>query len=362
MDLSDGTGVGEKERGDQMNNTEIGKRAACYTMGMGLAHSREKRFFCDWFESWDWGPGVAYYGLGKWYQKTGDPDVLESLKEYVDANRGRELVPCVNSTIPVLTALQVYEETGEEAYLKMVQKHADYMTKEAPRTEEGAVVHTGVDIQFPEEIWADTVFMAGVFLVKAGIVLKREEMVRDGVRQVLLHLKYLEDPEDHLLYHAYHCKNRNHLSAAKWARGNCWITVAIAEIYPLLDEKKFEQQKRTMAAFVQNQVRTLMKYQKDDGMWPTVLDREMKSEVSAAAGFAYGIQKGIEEEYLPPSCGNMVQRAADGVIRNISEDGRVTHVSAGTGVQKTVEDYEKIPDVYAMPWGQGLALMMLSLG
>jgi len=55
-----------------------------------------------------------------------------------------------------------------------------------------------------------------------------------------------------------------------------------------------------------------------------------------------------------------IQKALDGVLENITEDGRVLNVSGGTAVMKDREGYLNIPKGWIQGWGQGLALAFLS--
>ena len=52
--------------------------------------------------------------------------------------------------------------------------------------------------------------------------------------------------------------------------------------------------------------------------------------------------------------------ALDGVLDNISDDGRVLNVSGGTAVMKDREGYRNVPKAWIQGWGQGLALAMLA--
>lgn len=55
-----------------------------------------------------------------------------------------------------------------------------------------------------------------------------------------------------------------------------------------------------------------------------------------------------------------IQKALKGILENITEDGRVLNVSAGTAVMKDREGYRNISKEWTQGWGQGLALAFLS--
>ena len=55
-----------------------------------------------------------------------------------------------------------------------------------------------------------------------------------------------------------------------------------------------------------------------------------------------------------------IQKALDGVLANITEDGRIENVSGGTAVMRDLEGYRNVPRKWMQGWGQGLALTFLT--
>ena len=72
----------------------------------------------------------------------------------------------VKSTEPLTTVLKIYQETGCESYLRICEDIGDRLIRTAPRTPEGRLEHTVTEDvpEFKGQIWADTMFMAGIFL------------------------------------------------------------------------------------------------------------------------------------------------------------------------------------------------------
>ena len=62
-----------------------------------------------------------------------------------------------------------------------------------PRTEENGIQHGHAELENKGHLWDDTLFMTVLFLAKAGVLLGREEYVREAEYQFLLHAKYLTD-------------------------------------------------------------------------------------------------------------------------------------------------------------------------
>ena len=117
---------------------------------------------------------------------------------------------------------------------------------------------------------------------------------------------------------------------------------------------------RYLTGLLKSQVDTLKKLQAPSGMWHTLLDDETSyEETSAAAGFAYGILKGIHMGLLSDEYQEMADKAVEGVMEQIAEDGTVGQVSYGTGMGRDLQHYRDIP-ICPMAYGQSLVMMMLN--
>ena len=55
-----------------------------------------------------------------------------------------------------------------------------------------------------------------------------------------------------------------------------------------------------------------------------------------------------------------ISRSVEGILANISPEGRVLNVSGGTAVMKDRDGYRGIPRKWTQGWGQGLALAFLA--
>lgn len=58
--------------------------------------------------------------------------------------------------------ITLYQHTGDEKYLNIAKSKVEYLEKEALRFGDHVLQHTvSVNNDFPEQAWADTLFMAG---------------------------------------------------------------------------------------------------------------------------------------------------------------------------------------------------------
>ncbi|WP_228101057.1 glycoside hydrolase family 88/105 protein [Paenibacillus donghaensis] len=318
----------------------------------------------DWgmdIEKWDWVPGVGVISILAYGQLAGDPKAIDYLRQWTERNRHKsDQVKVINSMAPYAIFPALYRITGERWYLESATKIGDWMLSEAPRTREGAFEHTVTeDAQFSEQAWADTLFMAVIFLARLARLTGDSKYVKEAEFQLLVHLRLLQDPETGVLFHGWNGAEGNHMSAARWARANAWVLLAspwiAEEINDLtqLSEEIIERYQQLAAG--------LRQYQRESGLWNTVLDQpEFAEETSGSAGIAAGWLAGIRKGWLDHTYKEAVRNTLQGVKKCIDLEGTVQGVSGGTPVMPNIPAYNQIP-CYPTLYGQGLVLILLSL-
>ena len=308
-------------------------------------------------DSWDWNSGVGMTAISSYYDLCQHPEVLRYLIDWIERNKHRACrFQHVNVMAPFNIFPDMYRRTGEQIYRSMAEEYGDWILKNLIRTSTGAIQHGG-DLE--EQIWADTVFMVVIFLARLAQLTGEMTYAEEAAQQLLLHLQYLQDPETGVLFHGYDCKNRNHKSGARWTRGNAWITIGTPMILAELNEMGVVSPE--IRERYQRLVDGLLKYQADNGLWHTIMDRPtFYQESSGSAGIACGILMSIRQGALPSSSYlSPVEQAIDGLLQKITSKGMVTDVSGGTPIMEEIEGYDKLSR-YPTLYGQGLTLMLLS--
>jgi unsaturated rhamnogalacturonyl hydrolase len=316
-----------------------------YTFGMDL--------------TWDWPGGVAYYGVSRAFEVTGERSYLERMAawadEYIEAGLPGKWT--VNTCAMGHMLLTLHEHTGEQKYLDLVMSKVDYLEHHALRFGDRVLQHTvSSKNDFPEQAWADTLFMAAYFLLRVGVKLGEKRLIDDALQQYFWHINYLQDEDTGLWYHGYNHVNKDHMSGIYWARANAWAAYTMARAARGLPESYLYPPMMHIWSSLRDQLAALKKLQKDDGLWGTVLDFPAAyGEVSATSGIAAAmVLQGN------PLHAKYVQKAYDGVLANIADNGRVRNVSGGTAVMRDIEGYLGIDRKWAQGWGQGLALAFLT--
>lgn len=308
--------------------------------------------------TWDWPCGVAYYGISRAYEVTKKEEYLRGLKERVD-----ELIVLglpdwtVNTCAMGHCLITLYQSTGEEKYLELIQSKIAYLRTQALRFGDQVLQHTvSAKNDFPQQCWADTLFMAAYLMLRVGVKEKDEELINDALNQYYWHIQYLQNKDTGLWYHGYNNLTKDHMSAVHWGRANAWAAYTMSRVGDILPESYLYPQYMDVSGSLDELLTALKYYQTEQGLWRTVLDdEESYEEVSASCGIAAAMAvKGnvFHKKY--------VYKALEGVMANINENGKVMNVSAGTAVMRDKAAYREISRDWIQGWGQGLALAFLS--
>lgn len=309
--------------------------------------------------TWDWPCGVAYYGIGDAWEKTGKEEYLTLLKDRVDEliDLGLPKVWTVNACAMGHCLVTLYQATGEQKYYDILMSKVEFITKDALRFGDSVLQHTvSANNDFPEQAWADTLFMAAYLLLRVGAMNKDEDMINDALNQYYWHIKYLQNSSSGFYYHGYNNIEKNHMSGIYWGRANAWAAFTMSKVADVLPECYLYPKYMDVAGSLNEQLAALKTVQTENGLWRTILDdEESYEEISASAGIAAAmLTRGN------PLHSKYVNKAVRGLLNNVSEDGKVMNVSAGTAVMRDREGYRGISKDWIQGWGQGLALAFFS--
>lgn len=311
------------------------------------------------FDEWDWEIGVGVYGLYRHAALTKDDALIAALADWYDWQIGRGLPPRqVNSSAPMLALACLTDHMHRPEWEALVRDWADWLVNDLAKTEDGGFQHVVKERMNDGELWDDTLFMTCLFLAKAGMKYARQDWVDEAVYQFLVHTRYLSDPKTGLWYHGWTFNGRHNFANAFWARGNSWVTIAIPELFEIVPDLPAADRKY-LANVLAAQVNSLVRLQREDGFYHTLLDDPTAPiEASATAGISYGIARAIDLGILPEGLRTHADKGFAAVLSCIQDDGIVSNVSDGTPMGHTLEFYRQIPDI-PTPYGQALTMLML---
>jgi unsaturated rhamnogalacturonyl hydrolase len=312
------------------------------------------------WNDWEWTHGVGLYGIWKYYQQTRDARCKQIMLDWFrDRFAAGTPTKNINTVAPFLTLAYLHEESPNSAWVPYLDEWAEWLMDGLPRTEENGFQHIVFNSVNHQQLWDDTLMMSVMPLAKIGTLLGRPQYVEEARRQFMLHIKYLVDRKTGLWFHGWTFDGRHHFANALWARGNCWVTIAIPEFIELLDLKPGDALREFLLETHLQQIRALLQHQDKSGLWHTLIDDPGSYlEASATAGFAYGILKSVRKRYIGEEYLDAGVRALKAVLANIDASGELRNVSFGTPVFNDLDGYRNIK-LTSMPYGQAMAILAL---
>ncbi|MFE9323673.1 glycoside hydrolase family 88 protein [Nocardia sp. NPDC052278] len=322
--------------------TDIGERLTTRTWRLGLP-------------SWFWGEGICLLGMIRFAQARKLPipaDVVDWLRRHhesgISVTHVNNLAP---GTAALLAAAEFPDLAASAAELGRWLRESPSATK-APN---GALEH------WPGGVWADTTFMAGVFLGHLGEYHRDPGPVARFGDQLIAHAEILQDPVTGLFAHGSHA---GQTIWNFWGRANAWCALSAVEFLELAARARVATdpvQVQRISESLTRQLCALSDRQPEHGVWSVLVDDQPENagilETSAAAGIGAAMLRAAA--VLPDCPAKIVRagwRAVAGALGYVDAAGTLTRVSAGTVLQLIPFGYSVIRDDRAQPWGQGLAL------
>jgi unsaturated rhamnogalacturonyl hydrolase len=312
-----------------------------------------RRTWEEGLRSWFWGEGVCLLGMVRMAAalRRGFPaDVVDWIERQVAAG---VKIEHVNNVAPGTVAVLARDMGSRRCRAVAEDLHA-WLQEHASRDASGAFEH------WPGGVWADTAFMAGVFLAHLGVATDRGQLVDECADQLLAHAQVLQDPDTGLFMHGSH---RGESIPCFWGRANAWCALSAVEFLEQAAATGLASKDRVqrVSAVLDKQLRALAAHQPEHGVWSVLVDDQPENagilETSAAAGIGAAMLRAQALDL--PWADDVAEagwRAVRGALAYVDDEGTLTRVSAGTVLQLVPFGYSVIRDDRIQPWGQGLAL------
>lgn len=326
-------------------------------------------------QGWEYNTGIVLYAMSHVYELEGGSRYLDYIHRWVDSYVGSDGrldlgdAHTLDRIQPATLLIFLYRETGDERY-RIAAQQVREQVESSPRNAEGGFWHKE---RYPNEMWLDSLYMAGVFLAQYGALFNDSACLDLAVEQATLLARHAQDPDTGLLRHAWDedrdaawADPATGLSPEVWSRGLGWYAMALVEIMQVLPENHpgFGQ----LQAILQNLARGARDTQgRKTGLWYQVVDKGDRSdnwaETSGSAMLVYALQIGVERGYLDVSYRAVAQRGWRGLRTRIlfDADGAPTIIDAveGMGVQASYADYVNKERLTNSPHGL-MAIMLAS--
>lgn len=252
---------------------------------------------------------------------------LDYIKKAMDKTYGIANGKTPNSVASALGLAFLYRVTKEEKYKTKAEKvYSDYL--KIRRTTEGGVSH----LMLFTELWDDTVFMIGQFLLSMYEATGEEKYLDEFMKQFRIHREKLQDKDRGLWYHGWDSDNKTHCTFCSqmywadknsrrsheiWGRGNGWIVVTLSDALEIIPGRS--PYWNETAGYLKEMIQHLPKLQdKKTGHWFQLpvrnTDPDNWIESSSTAMFAYGISAALKLRLVNDSTYvNSVDRAYRGL-------------------------------------------------
>ena len=304
---------------------------------------------------WGWEDGVFVTALSELHRVTQDEQIEQYLRAYLNHHRQQTVDFEVSDDCPPVAAA---------AYLggfdDLVDPMNTYLDEAALRTPEGLLNHNGVLELIPPSAWLDSLFMFGLPLMRQAEFQGRTARLDFYAEQLRLFLTTLQD-QSGLFTHADNYWVNDQDEGVFWARGNGWVTAAVAEYLRLIRNRGGEDEV-VLNAF-NRQVQALIDRQAESGRWWTLLSHpgEVYEETSASALFAFGLARAwrygaLDDQVLP-----VIHRAMDGILAKVvdRDGGPVVIDISGPTMAGTRAVYAQVPLREDVSFGVGSVLLAL---
>jgi unsaturated rhamnogalacturonyl hydrolase len=318
-----------------------------------LGERIERRTWADGLPELFWGEGVCLLGMIRFAQAAGLPFPGRVHDWVVDRSKAALVLNHVNNVAPGTAAVL----DGSAEGLALAEQLLTWMRapQSLTRDANGAIEH------WPGGVWADTVFMGGLFLGQLGVARGDRTLVAEFGDQWLAHAYILQDEATGLFVHGSH---RGEVIRCFWGRANAWMLlsgVEYLEIKAAHPQLANSTTTRQVAERVRRAIDALCRLQPEHGVWSVLVDDQPENagvlETSAAAGIGAAMLRAARvDPSLPAAVRTAGWRAVAGALAYVNGTGHLTRVSAGTVLQLVPFGYSVIRDDRPQLWGQGLAL------
>ena len=185
-------------------------------------------------EEWDWPQGIGLYGLTKLQAYHNDDRYDDFLISWFRRNISIGLPSKnINTTAPFLALMDLVRRKGDREFEKMCLDRAEWLMNELPKTEDGGFQHVTIDSDNNQQLWADTVFMAVLFLAKIASITGNPRYAGECKKQFLLHIRFLADKKTGLWCHGWSFERKDNFknSAKHEYTGVASVDLAYASMF-----------------------------------------------------------------------------------------------------------------------------------
>jgi unsaturated rhamnogalacturonyl hydrolase len=179
--------------------------------------------------------------------------------------------------------------------------------------------------------WIDDMYMLTMLQLEAYRATGDKKYLDRDAKEMVSYLDKLQQPNG-LFFHADDVP-------FYWGRGDGWVAAGMTEMLRTLPADH-PQRARILAGY-RKMMASLLKYQRKDGSWGQLIDRdESWSESSSSAMFSFALITGVKNGWLDAaSYGPAARKGWLAVVGYVDQNSDVTQVCEGTNKENSLPYY-----------------------
>lgn len=163
--------------------------------------------------------------------------------------------------------IYLYNKTRLPKYKAALDDFADYILRSSEEYKKTIAYRPLLE---PNMRLVDTVAFICPFLIKYGVLFNNRNAIDLAVAQLSEFIYYGVDAKSGLPFHSYDLESHGSpVGLIGWGRGCGWLAIAVADVLNSLPEEYSERAK--IKEFARAYANTLIKYQRKDGGWGSLL-------------------------------------------------------------------------------------------
>jgi rhamnogalacturonyl hydrolase YesR len=283
----------------------------------------------------------AWYGALTFAKHTGDKELSKRLISRAELLLKEEsnLVPYakdVDRAVIGIIPLEVYNQTKDARFLSMGLKPADEQFKTLSSDEYEKLPFEMKDryskgYSWHTRFWMDDMYMITALQSQAYRATKNSKYLDRTAREMIAYLDTLQTPNG-LFYHANDVPYY-------WGRGDGWLAAGMAELLRVLPKNNIYRP-QIMRGY-KNMMKTLLKYQDNNGMWHQLLDDPNAwAETSGTAMFTFAFITGVKNGWLDEKTyGRAARKAWISLCAYLDENNDLREICEGTNKKNDRQYY-----------------------
>lgn len=283
----------------------------------------------------------AWYGALTFSKLTSDKELSQRLINRAELLLSSEahLMPYakdVDRAVIGIVPLEVYNQTKDERFLKLGLTSADEQFKTLS-VEEYAKLSVEIRDKYAKgyswhtRFWMDDMYMITALQSQAYRATNDFKYIDRTAREMIAYLDTLQTANG-LFYHANDVP-------FYWGRGDGWLAAGMAELLNILPKDNIYHP-RIMKGY-KDMMKTLLKYQDNDGMWHQLLDDPTAwPETSGTAMFTFAFITGVKNGWLDEKTyGSAARKAWISLCGYLDENSDLREICEGTNKKNDRQYY-----------------------